>query len=552
MFASPAAAMQGLSVPDGVAVRTRTMLLTLGLYIGACLGLSWASFIQVFPGAGFTLWNPPPACSLALLLIKGLHYSPAVLVAGVISDGITTGFRAGIVPDLIVNAIIAAGYTLIAACLRRSPGCTLDRPEPRGVAAFFLVASIGIVLIAVSATAALVAMGVVPGSSFAAAARHYWIGDFTGVVGLFPALMSFDSARRRWRELRRSIRLLDSAIFVLGLLLALWLVFGLPGVAEMHFFYLLLLPVIWIGVRQGFALCAMAVLVEQISLISIVTRLDYPISDFISFQILSVTIAATGLLVGAVVTGRERAEIRLRRQQADLDRITRLTTAGALGTAIVHQISQPLATVAAYMHACSRMPLDGTEDRIVVAQTMRKAEAEVLRAGAVIDRLRGVLSNGTVQATPLDLTATAADVVAALGDEALKNGVDVGVEGRIAADVIADQIQIEQVLVNLVRNAIDAAASAAGPVRQVRVRLRALETVAEVSIEDSGPGVAPIIAERMFEVFETTKPQGMGLGLCLSRELAQRHGGRLWWDRGFTPGTRFVLHLPYDCSGDER
>ncbi|MGH7153552.1 MAG: ATP-binding protein, partial [Acetobacteraceae bacterium] len=401
----------------------------------------------------------------------------------------------------------------------------------------------------VSATAALIAMHVLPASSFAAAARHFWIGDFTGVIGLFPALMSFGSARRRWRELRRSSRLLESATFALSLVLALWLVFGLARVTEMHFFYLLLLPVIWIGVRHGFALCAVAVLVEQISMIVVITWLDYPASEFTSFQMLSVTTAGTGLLVGAVVTGRERAEVRLRRQQAELDRITRLTTAGALGTAIVHQISQPLATIAAYIHACSRMLLAGNEDRAVVTDTMRKAEAEVLRAGAVIDRLRDVLSSGTIRAASLDLTATVLDVAAALGDEALQNGVDVAVEGRIAADVIADQIQIEQVIVNLVRNAIDAAASITGSARQVRIRLHELATAAEIAVEDSGPGVSPVIAERLFEVFETTKPQGMGLGLCLSRELVQRHGGRLWWDRGFTRGTRFVLHLPYDCAG---
>ena len=125
---------------------------------------------------------------------------------------------------------------------------------------------------------------------------------------------------------------------------------------EDQFFYLLLLPVIWIGVRHGLPWCAMAILIEQVTLVALITLLGYPASDFIAFQIFSIAVAVAGLVLGAVVTERQDAELKLRQQQAELGRMTRLATVGALGSAIVHEISQPLATLATYAHACRRLP----------------------------------------------------------------------------------------------------------------------------------------------------------------------------------------------------
>ena len=109
---------------------------------------------------------------------------------------------------------------------------------------------------------------------------------------------------------------------------------------------------LWIGVRHGLPWCAIAILIEQLSLIYVFVLRDYSMPEFIDFQLVSLAIATTGLVLGTVVTERQRTELRLRDHQAELDRMARLTTAGALGSAIVHEISQPLATIATYAHAC--------------------------------------------------------------------------------------------------------------------------------------------------------------------------------------------------------
>jgi two-component system sensor kinase FixL len=525
-------------------IRARNSMVALCIYSGLYLALDWISFVHVLPAVGFTLWNPPPACSLALLLTRGLAFAPALFVVSFISDGLVAGYPAGLAPTLVADLIIAIGYTAVAIALKRFSNARHGFRGVADVAWFLLIAVLGVLAIACLTTGAFVLMHVLSSAQFASAVRHFWIGDLTGIVGLFPALISIPLVRHDWNKMVPSQRLLDVATFIAGLTVALYVIFGVFGHRELHFFYLLLLPVIWVAVRHGLAWSAMAVLVAQLGLISTVIALDSPASEFLAFQLLSLTISSTGLLVGAVVTERQRAEASLRRQQAELDRMARLTTAGALGMAVVHQISQPLATIATYTHACRQLLQTGSVDKRVLAETMEKAEAEVLRAGVIVERLRDFLSDGNKHLSPVDLGAVAHEIVATLADSARRRGVDIEVQTLSIPSVMLDRIQIEQVLVNLIRNAIDAMAGQDRGEKHIRIGIRDIDDEVEVVVEDDGPGISPEVAKRLFEPFETSKRSGMGLGLWLSRELVHRHGGRLWWDPATAAGARFVFRLP--------
>ncbi|HEX5325834.1 MAG TPA: ATP-binding protein, partial [Acetobacteraceae bacterium] len=162
----------------------------------------------------------------------------------------------------------------------------------------------------------------------------------------------------------------------------------------------------------------------------------------------------------------------------------------------------------------------------------------------IVERVRDFLSRGDIRLSAVDLVQSARRIVAILADEARSRGVQVSIDARSLPAVAADQIQIEQVLMNLLRNAIDAAAEHRNGERRVRVDLRRLDGDIEVAIEDNGPGVSPDIAERLFEPFETSKPRGLGLGLPLSLRIIEAHGGRLWWDRTARAGARFVFRMP--------
>jgi len=525
---------------------TRSTFLLVCSYIAAYLALDGISLIQGLPGTKFALWDPSAACSLAFLLFKGLRYGPAVLVAGVIADRLIDGFPTTLVAACVTEAIIAVGYSAVAAALRRVLGAGRSFSGTVDIIYFLGIVSVGVLAIAAVVGTALVIMHELPSDGFLSAVRQFWIGDLTGIVGLLPALMVAPLAWERWNEVPSLSRVFDLMAFALGLTLALWTVFGLTATDEFQYFYLLLLPVVWTGVRHGLPWCAIAILAEQLALVSVVTLLGYPEADFHAFQVLSLVIATTGLILGAVVTERQRAELSLRHQQAELARMTRLTTAGALGSAIVHEVSQPLATIATYSHACRRLLRLQPE---VLPETLEKLEAEVLRVGEIVDRLRDFLSKGDGRWTPVDLAGVARMIVAALTDEARFRGVAISIDSQPVPQVAGDRVQIEQIVINLLRNAIDAAAQGPSSEKRVWVRIHLCDGEIQVEVEDNGPGVLPDIAERLFVPFETTKVRGMGLGLSLSRQMAEGHGGKLWWDRTFSKGARFVFHIP--CRGSK-
>jgi two-component system, LuxR family, sensor kinase FixL len=504
--------------------------------------------VQVLPDVGFTLWNPPPACSLALLLIKGFQFAPALFPAAVLADGLNGGFSIGVMPTLVMDAIIAAGYSTIAAALRPFAGAATGFRSVRDVVGFLGVVCVGVLAVAGLVGVALVLLHELPPDRLVAAVRHFWIGDITGIVGLFPMLMTRRFAWERWRELRARTRFVDFAVFALALASALWIVFEVAAPKEFQFFYLLLLPMIWIGVRHGLPCCAVAILIEQLALIAVVVLYDYSTSDFTDFQLLSLAIAITGLLLGAVVTERQHTELRLRQQQAELGRMARLTTAGALGSAIVHQISQPLATIATYVHACRVFLVPALQNPEFLSATLAKVESETLRAGEIVERLRDFLSKGDTRFVPLDLAQVAHAVVAVLADDAQLRRVEVSILAQSVVWVTADRLQMEQVLLNLIRNGIEAAAENATREKHVWVSLDHLDDEVQVAVEDNGPGVHPEIAEQLFEPFTTRKARGMGLGLSLSRQIVELHGGDLWWDRTVATGARFAFRLPIHRS----
>jgi two-component system, LuxR family, sensor kinase FixL len=526
--------------------RHPTSLIALCAYIAAYVFLDRISLLQALPNVGFTLWNPPPACSLALLLIKGFQFAPALFAAAVLGDVLNGAVSIWVMPALVLDGIIAAGYAGLALLLRAfvRPGVGLR--SVRDVSRFLGIIAIGVLAIACVADGALVLMGVVPANNFADTVRYFWVGDVTGIVVLFPVLMSAPFAWKRWRELPARERLVDLGAFTLGLALALWVVFAMAPPDEDQFFYLLLLPVIWIGVRHGLPWCAMAILIEQLALVALITLLAYPASDFIAFQIFSITVAIAGLVLGAVVTERQGAEQKLRQQQAELSRMTRLATAGALGSAIVHEISQPLATLATYAHACRHLPDDRWQTGELLTQTLGKIELEALRAGNIVERLRAFLTKGDPQLDLLTLDDAVRGVADALVDEAQAHGVEIRIEAQSEATILADRVQVEQILVNLVRNGIEAAAERTSGEKQVKIRISQSSGEICVDVEDNGPGVADDIAERLFEPFTTSKPRGMGLGLLLSRQIVETYGGKLWCERTSAKGTRFAFCLPCD------
>jgi two-component system sensor kinase FixL len=515
-------------------------------YVTLYVALDWISLIQVLPGVGLTLWNPPPAASLALLVCKGMRFAPALFIAGAIADGLVGGFPFGIQQTLAIDLVVAIGYTGVAAALRHFAHADQGFPRVADTVLLLLIAGTGTIAIACLVVPSLLMMDKLSPGLIVPSIRHFFIGDLTGIVGLLPVLLTIPQAWDRWKNVSPVARFFDLGVFALGLGFALFAVFGAAHSQELQYFYLLLPPVVWIGVRHGLPWCAVAILVEQLAIVTIVTQLGYSTEDFLAFQILSLVMAATGLILGAVVVERQRAELSLRQQQAELSRVARLTTAGALGAAVVHEISQPLATVATYAHVCRRLLVSEPADLELLGQTMANVESEIRRAGDIVERLRDFLGKSELRWCSINLAEITNNVINLLADEARTHAVTVRVDVRPLPRIAADRIQIEQVLVNVIANAIEAVADCSNRERHVRISLQRLGEAVQVAVEDNGRGVSADIADHLFEPFETTKQRGMGLGLSLSREIVKAHGGSLWWDTAFVAGARFVLQLPCD------
>jgi signal transduction histidine kinase len=512
------------------------------LFLALYVALDWISFTGALPGTGYTPWNPPPALSLALLIRRRLGFAPAVFVAELISSNVVEHFPAGIPASLASAFVVASGYTATAALLRRIAPLASDPIRARVVAGFLAITAAGAFSVAVADVSAIIALGGLPSGFAAASIRHSFIGDFTGIIGLLPALLLWRRAWERWTETTLAARVSDLGVFLIGLGAALLLVFDNAHEKELQLFYLMLPPVIWIAVRQGIAWCAVAILADQLAFVTAIAALGFSTHDFLSCQLLSIVISGTGLILGAVVTQRHQAEQLLRRQQAELARHARLTTVGAFGAAVVHEISQPLAAAATFAHSSKRLLQENPVNAELLRETVENVEQETRRAGAIVERIRHFLDRGELRWDTIDLAELLRRLCGALADEAQAHGVAIRVSAPISTLVDADRIQIEQVLANLMRNAIEAAAQVGNG--SVQTTLSCSPGSVRIEIEDNGQGVAADILERLFEPFETTKRRGVGLGLSLSREIVKGHGGRLWLDHTGAGGSKFVLELP--------
>ncbi|MCW5969346.1 MAG: PAS domain-containing protein [Blastocatellales bacterium] len=246
------------------------------------------------------------------------------------------------------------------------------------------------------------------------------------------------------------------------------------------------------------------------------------------------------------IEDRRRAEEQLRRSQAELSHVSRITTMGEIAASIAHEVNQPLAAIAANAGACLRW-LSGDrpnldEARAAASGIMRDAT----RAGDVIARIRGFLRKTDAEKKPLDINLAIREVIALVAKEIFENGVSLHM--HLADDlpqVSGDRVQLQQVILNLAMNAIESMTGIAHRQRELIISTRRDGSgQVVVSIRDCGAGFDPVTADMIFDAFYTTKPQGLGLGLAISRSIVENHGGKLWAEANDGNGAVFHFTLP--------
>ena len=244
------------------------------------------------------------------------------------------------------------------------------------------------------------------------------------------------------------------------------------------------------------------------------------------------------------LTERQETQKRLQELQAELVHMARLTALGEMASTLAHELNQPLTAAASYLNGARRLLDGGRQDDLpMVRGAIESAAEQALRAGQIIRRLREFVARGESDRQPEDLHRLVEEACALALVGAKEAGIHFTL--HLADDlplVMADKVQIQQVLVNLIRNAIDAMQDIATRELTVSVFLADAETV-QIDVRDTGSGIAAEILPQLFQPFVTSKPHGMGVGLSISRTIAESHGGRLWAEPGPDSGTIFHLTL---------
>jgi PAS domain S-box-containing protein len=253
------------------------------------------------------------------------------------------------------------------------------------------------------------------------------------------------------------------------------------------------------------------------------------------------------------VTEQRRAEEHLRRAQEELARVSRVIAMGELAAAIAHEVNQPLGAVVTNASASLRwlagQPPNLREAREAIDRTVRDAN----RASEVIVRIRALLQKGPPQMEQLNVNAVIREVLRLAGNELLRSGV--AVQTDLAPDVpnvLGDRVQLQQVLLNLILNGIDAMRTITHRPRELLIKSAKHPDGVLIQVHDSGEGLDPEQANHIFEPFFTTKPQGIGIGLSIGRSIVEAHGGRLWFTPGASYGVVFQFTVPRTDTSDER
>jgi len=258
--------------------------------------------------------------------------------------------------------------------------------------------------------------------------------------------------------------------------------------------------------------------------------------------------------IGAVqdVTARRLSEEALDKARSELAHVTRITSLGMLTASIAHEVNQPLSGIITNASTCLRMLSSNPPNIEGALETARRTIRDGNRASEVVTRLRALFKRKEVAAESIDLNDAAREVVALSSSELHSNRVMVRHEfAENLPAVKGDRVQLQQVILNLLRNASDAMRDVEDRPRQLLIRTESGDSKnVQLTVQDTGIGFSPGTADRLFESFYTTKEEGMGIGLSVSRSIIEAHRGRLWASTNDGPGSSFGFSIPYDSSAN--
>jgi two-component system, LuxR family, sensor kinase FixL len=540
-------------IPSRHAVRQWTM--TAGVVI-AYVALEWISFIHEANGLPLTPWNPGLGFVFACLLLGGLHYGIALFA------GVTIAEIAVLKSDLEwpiiigIGVIVAAGHTFVAKVIRKQFRLNVGLSHLRDVIILLLAASTGSAVITLLLSAILLIGGNVAFGEIALAAPTLMVGDVLGIAVTTPLVLRFV---RRWREQTLHLlveRIPEFVLFVGVIVVALWLIARTGRADGYRLFYLLFFPVVVSAVRHGFDGACLALATTQLGLVALLHHHGHDWRIFTEFQVLMFVLTATGLIVGAVVSEREatervarESEAKLREKEAEVAHATRFSLVSGMATALAHEINQPMAAARALGRSVQEFLRSPQADFKRVDQNLTTMIAEIDLASGILRRMRDFLRRGRPQMSTINIVLMLDDAMMLFPSDAIAKHLKIDLDCPDDLPVVyGDRIQLQQVVLNLLRNAADSIAESGQSDGRIQVAARRSDSSAhiEISVLDNGPGIPLQRVEHLFRPLTTSKKEGLGLGLSICWAIVEAHRGRIWLHSNQAGATEFRLLLPLE------
>lgn len=482
--------------------------------------LDAASFIHPLHGLNITPWNPAPALGLVFLLRRGRSAWLPLTCTVVLSEWLVRGFPQSWWSSFLSALILASGYIALGEYLRRNLVSANLLDDRSSLLAWIVPVVSGTLLISLLYLTSLHLLGMLPDEGWQAGILQFWVGDGVGITVSMPLFWWLTSERGRFL-LRASMLRWETLGYATLSLVALWVAFYLGGDDGFKLFYLLFLPIIWASTRQGIVGAIISASLLQIEVVVAVQTLSYSGVTLAELQMLSVAMALVGFFIGSVVDEQ-------RRTSDELKQTLRLAAAGEMAGALAHELNQPLTALVAYASSCEMLLQKGEQgERLNTAIRGMLLESE--RTGEVVRRLRDFFRTGATKLEQVRLSEIVGQATRFYHGVATSSHVAFNVGKVPDIELLADRLQLEVVLRNLLANAFDAVGNPACTQRIVSLNSEVLPgSRVSITIEDTGAGLSGKMVGSLFEPFQSSKSSGLGLGLVISRAIVETHGGVLW------------------------
>jgi two-component system, LuxR family, sensor kinase FixL len=526
-------------------------------FLLAYVALEWISFIHEHKGMPITPWNPGLGVVFALMVLGGARYA-AVLFVGVVLAEITvlqTTLHWTVV--LGIAAVYATVYCAGAAAVRRflKPDLVLDHLSD--VIVLLAAGVLGALVAALLLSLLLLLGGPLQLGDVLVASGPLLVGDIIGMAVMTPLALRLATAGPAVSALLSRRTVAEFGLYAALVGASLWVI-GVQGVHGFEFFYLLFAPVMIAAVRYGLDGACASLAFTQFALVGIMHLYGFDAGTFTEFQILMLVLTATGLLVGVVVSERRTANrlfreamTRLKEREAEAAEAARYSLVSGMASALAHEINQPMTAARALARSAQHLLERSDPDLPRAAGNLATLVTHIDHAGSVISHMREFLRRGQPRMSTIDVAQTVRDALSLVRANASAHAV--AIELAVADSlppVHADRVQLEQVVLNFVHNAIEAIAGAGQSDGRIRIAIARLAAPAriEIAILDNGPGIDDALADRLFAPLTTSKSDGLGLGLAICTAIVESHGGRVALHSRRKGATEFRFWLPLDAA----